>query len=178
MHIAIQGNRGETALREQSHDGLHFGAFPVHRIDGGGIAGRTQQAHHITEEPAGGTAYQRDAARIGIPFRAVMAQEADGTLDVVHHVGVGILRCETVVDGKDCVSGRSEEVGAVGFAAALAVTALIAAAVNDDGDGMNARPLRGIVVHGELLAVGFAIEQAFLGRRPGVGGGQAGAGKQ
>src|ERR1019366_1008993 len=59
-------------------------------------------------------------------------------------------------------------------AAALAVSALIAAAVNDDGDGMNSGPLRGIVVHGELLAVGLAIEQAFLGRRPGVGGGQAG----
>ncbi|MGA2653469.1 MAG: hypothetical protein ABSF28_23335 [Terracidiphilus sp.] len=45
---------------------------------------------------------------------------------------------EAMVDGEDRLARRSEEVGYVGFAAGLA-----AAAVNDDGDGMNAGALRG-----------------------------------
>src|ERR1035438_916567 len=93
-----------------------------------------------------------------------MTKVADGALDVVNHIGIRVLRSETVIDGKDRVAGWREKVRAISFAAALAIAALIAAAVDDDGDGMNARPCRGVIVHGEVLAVGLAIDQPLLRR--------------
>src|ERR1019366_10556925 len=62
----------------------------IHRIRRGAVSGRTQQTHHVAEEAARGAAYQSDAAGIRIPLPGVVAQVAYGTLDVVHHVRVGV----------------------------------------------------------------------------------------
>ena len=99
-----------------------------------------------------------------------MTKVANGAFDVVNHVGIWVLGRKAVIDGKHRVSRRRQEVRAIGLAAALAVAALVTAAVDDDGDGMNARPLRSVIVHGELLAIGLAVDQSVLGRLPRLGG--------
>jgi len=92
----------------------------------------------------------------------VRTEVADGALDVLDHVGVGVFGGDAVIDGEDGVACRGEEVGYIGFAAGLAVSAVVAAAVNDDGDGMRGGAFGGVVVHGEGLAVGGSVEDAVL----------------
>ena len=99
-----------------------------------------------------------------------MTKVANRAFYVVNHVGIWVLGRKAVIYGEHRVARRCQEVRAIGLAAALAVTALITAAVDDDGDGVNARPLRSVIVHGELLAIGLAIDQSFLRRFPRIGG--------
>src|SRR5271155_1220475 len=91
-----------------------------------------------------------------------MADIADSALNVVDHVRVRILWSQAVVDGEDRVACWREEVGTISFATALAGSALVAAAVDDDDNRVRAGAFGGIVVHGKLLTVGCAVEDAVL----------------
>ena len=162
MDVCVEWDEFEAALRVEADYGLCLGADAIDRIRRGQIAGRVEQAYHVAEEASGRTADKCDLVRIGVPLLCVIAYVADGALHIENHVGIGIPGGETVVHGEDCVAGGCEKIGDVGFAAALAVAAVIAAAVNDDGDGVRPCTLGRVVVHCEGLVVGCAVEDAFL----------------
>lgn len=89
------------------------------------VAGRIEQADQVAEVATGRASDESNLVGIGIPIVGVITDVADRALHVIHHVRVGILRREAIVDGEDRITCGSKKVGHVGFAAALAVPAMI-----------------------------------------------------